>query len=381
MRNETVLKTDVFSATFVLCKRDFGKVKCFGRCCRFTQTVMVDVTRDTFSSLLPQIQDDIRNAKFVAFDCEFSGLGSNLKEAQPDLLDTPASRYLKVSRTCSEFLPLQIGICTFEYREKEDFYIAKPYNFYVFPSTGNRFFQLDRCFSTQISSMEFLLSHNFDWNKWATQGVPYVNHDDYERIMEKLGASDFDAPSPPEKGDSLYEFSQEVIGQAREFLQNSTDKKIQIAAPSAYHKRVIHISIAKNFNGFLGTTSKPTCVELVKYTEEEREEASAKSRYTTLKAELEELVGFRRIVDALVEAKVPLVGHNLLHGISWHLSRRIDDILIPFSSLQIYALCLKIFTVSFPLTLKTLNLRSAISFLLLLIPSWSPKPLRLSKPM
>lgn len=275
----------------------------------------MDVTRENFLQLFPQIQADIKNANFVSFDCEFSGLGSNLKESQPDLLDSPAARYAKVSRTCTEFLPLQIGICTFEYREKEDFYIAKPYNFYVFPKTGNRFFQLDRCFSTQISSLEFLLSHHFDWNKWATQGVPFVNHDDYERIMEKLGAEDFDAPSPPEKGESLYDFSQDAIALARDFLQNSTEKTLQIPAPSAYHKRIIHISIAKNFNGFLGTTSKPTLVELVKYTEEEREEASAKSRYTTLKAELEELVGFRRVIDALVEAKVPLAGHNLLHGI------------------------------------------------------------------
>lgn len=274
----------------------------------------MNVTRENFNRLLPQIKQDISKATFISFDCEFSGLGI-LKETQPDLLDSPAIRYNKVSRVCTEFLPLQVGICMFEFNEKDNFYIAKPYNFYIFPKTGNRYFGLDRCYSTQISSLEFLISNKFDLNQWANNGIPFVNHDDYDRIMEKLG-NDNDSQEPPQKGESLYDYSQESIALAREFLQNSAERTMQIATPSLFHKRIVHISIAKEFNGFIGTFSKHTYVELVRYTEEERAEAAATSRSIILKRELEDLVGFRRVVDALVDSKVPLVGHNLLHGIS-----------------------------------------------------------------
>lgn len=168
------------------------------------------VSNDSFNELLPQIVEDIKNAHFVAIDSEFTGLGTATKDFQYDVLDTLEQRYSKAAQVCRTFLPLQIGICTFHYAPEEQQYVAKPYNFYVFPKTGSRIFGLDRHFSSQVSSLEFLQKNSFDWNKWIGQGIPFVNHEDEERINLKLDSLPaLDAAL--QEGDGLYEFQEEIM--------------------------------------------------------------------------------------------------------------------------------------------------------------------------
>lgn len=206
--------------------------------------------------------------------------------------------------------------------------MAKPYNFHIFPRTGNRLFGLDRVFYSQVSSLEFLVSNNFDLNNWATNGISFVNRDDHERIMLKLDALD-EAADPPKEGESLYEFSQECISLTKEFLQKGNKKSFLIPTASSFHRRVVHLTIAKEFNGFVTTTSQGNQnVELTKLTSEERDEANLKSRSQLLKNELDDLVGFRKVVDALSTCGKALVGHNLLFDLCYifhHFYRQLPE--------------------------------------------------------
>ena len=168
------------------------------------------VTNDSFKQLLPQIIRDIKAAQFIAIDSEFTGLGTATKEFQYDIMDSLQERYSKTAQICKAFLPLQIGICAFHYAKEEQQYVAKPYNFYIFPRSGSRIFGLDRHFSSQVSSLEFLQKNSFDWNKWIGQGIPFVNHEDEARINLKLDA--MPTLDPPLKvGDGLYEFQEELM--------------------------------------------------------------------------------------------------------------------------------------------------------------------------
>jgi hypothetical protein len=67
----------------------------------------------------------------------------------------------------------------------------------------------------------------------------------------------------------------------------------------------------KRFNGFLLAESGDggsVCIRRLK--EEERNQK--KTRQEELLEELESLKGFRMVIDALIEAKKPLIGHNML---------------------------------------------------------------------
>ncbi|KAJ3306804.1 hypothetical protein HDV03_003841 [Kappamyces sp. JEL0829] len=274
----------------------------------------MDVGRENFPRLLPGILEAIREADFCAFDLEFTGLGLD-KRDRINVLDTVQERYEKLARVCSEFLPLQVGICTFKFKaDNGGFYVAKPFNFHVFPQTGPREFGLDRSFSAQVSSLEFLLSNKFDLKKWAEQGISYVNWDDQERILSRLDLQE----SPPEltlKDGPMYTFVQDAIAVAAEFMQSSTEKSLLVPCPSGIHKRALQQAFLAKFNGFLGCENKRTGVEITKLTQEERAANLAGSKISLLRESLHELVGFRRVIDAIVEAKVPLVGHNLMHDL------------------------------------------------------------------
>jgi poly(A)-specific ribonuclease len=170
----------------------------------------MQVTLENFEQLLPRIVGDINKADFISFDSEFTGLGSTEPELRTNILDTIQERYEKISQVARQYLPIQIGICTFEFVESGKYYIAKPYNFFVFPRTGNKMFGLDRSFSSQVSSLEFLNGCNFDWATWISKGLPFVNHEDEERILDRLQV--MGAVDPPLKeGDTLYEFSLDTM--------------------------------------------------------------------------------------------------------------------------------------------------------------------------
>jgi poly(A)-specific ribonuclease len=112
----------------------------------------------------------------------------------------------------------------------------------------------------------------------------------------------------------MFEVVEEALVKINDFLQNSTKKTMEILTPSSIHKKAIEKAVRREFNGYVGCTWKRTCVELEKLTEEGRNDSLRLSRSNVLRDELNELIGFRKVIDALIEAKKPLVGHNMLHG-------------------------------------------------------------------
>lgn len=59
-------------------------------------------------------------------------------------------------------------------------------------------------------------------------------------------------------------------------------------------------------------SSKRTFVELTSLTEDEKNALNSGSRTQQLLDELDSLVGFRKVIDAISKAKVPVIGHNAL---------------------------------------------------------------------
>ncbi|KAJ3255099.1 hypothetical protein HK103_006642 [Boothiomyces macroporosus] len=275
----------------------------------------MEVVAENFEVLLPHILKDIEEAEFISFDTEFSGLGLG-NAVRNDMMDTIEDRYQKISTVASQFIPMQVGLGIFKYDHNQSMYVCHPYNFYVFPKTGTKQFGLDRTFQIQLSCLEFLLQNKFDIQKW-TKGVPFLNRQDEERILEKLQAITYDEPL--EEGHNLYDYVQEWIPKITDFMQNGTDKTFEIKTPSSAHKRVIHQTVGRMYNGFLACSSKRTFIEISKRTVEERNSFldNVNSKLESQRADLNELVGFRRVIDAITKKKVPIVGHNLMLDICY----------------------------------------------------------------
>uniref|UniRef100_A0A6Q2WY96 Poly(A)-specific ribonuclease PARN n=1 Tax=Esox lucius TaxID=8010 RepID=A0A6Q2WY96_ESOLU len=145
----------------------------------------MEVTRQNFKDSLTTVYSAIEEADFLAIDGEFSGIsdGPNVS-ALTNGLDTPEERYMKLKKHSMDFLLFQFGLCTFTYDEAASEYVIKTFNFYIFPKPFNRT-SPDIKFICQSSSIDFLASQGFDFNKVFRHGIPYLNQEEEVQLREQ----------------------------------------------------------------------------------------------------------------------------------------------------------------------------------------------------
>ena len=60
-------------------------------------------------------------------------------------------------------------------------YVAKTFNFNIFPRS---FRNIEKVFTCQASSLEYLAKHNFDFNKVVYHGIPFLPLEDQGRLLK-----------------------------------------------------------------------------------------------------------------------------------------------------------------------------------------------------
>jgi poly(A)-specific ribonuclease len=110
-------------------------------------------------------------------------LGLALPQNIPRDQDSLATRYAKVSRSASNFLVIQLGICTFTWSDALAGYEARPFNFPCFPSSADEAKAGERFFQCQSTSLEFLMNNGFDFNKWIRHGIPYLTRPEEDAYL------------------------------------------------------------------------------------------------------------------------------------------------------------------------------------------------------
>mmetsp|Transcript_49885 Transcript_49885/g.154111 ORF Transcript_49885/g.154111 Transcript_49885/m.154111 type:complete len:118 (-) Transcript_49885:4-357(-) len=117
----------------------------------------MDVTRENLAEAAAQIEALLPSASFVAIDEEMTGISV---QGQSEVIqDLPAHRYAKMRNVASRYHIIQFGLCLFHETEDGNGYIARPYNFFLFPEAG----------SVQMGgfSICFLRGHKMGFNKWV----------------------------------------------------------------------------------------------------------------------------------------------------------------------------------------------------------------------
>ncbi|CAG7821921.1 unnamed protein product [Allacma fusca] len=188
---------------------------------------------------------------FVAIDTEFSGLHETLAH-QFSLFDTPACRYKKM--TSCKIRIVQFGVALFKFNGGTNEWHSCCYNFLIFPGAFDTI-SLAEPIMCQASSLTFLRLHNFDFNMWISEGVPYLND---------LAASKVE----------LY------LKSRRSIFQNGSEiEKETLSSTAIYKKKLSGPGSA--------TLSDDDIVNLV-----------------------DDLKGFSRIIQAISASRKIIVGHN-----------------------------------------------------------------------
>ncbi|XP_029545821.1 poly(A)-specific ribonuclease PARN-like [Salmo trutta] len=289
----------------------------------------MEVTRTNFKDSLNTVYSAIEEADFLAIDGEFSGIsdGPNVS-ALTNGLDTPEERYMKLKKHSMDFLLFQFGLCTFTYDQAESNYVIKTFNFYIFPKPFNRT-SPDTKFICQSSSIDFLASQGFDFNKVFRHGIPYLNQEEEVQLREQYeerrsqsngsGNPSYISPNSNKGPGSIPEEHREYIGRVVEKVESlftTSEKTVDLEPCTGFQRKLIYQTLNSKFpKGLhvetLETEKKERYIQISKVDDEERKRRE-RQKQEREQGELNDAVGFSRVIHAISKSGKLVVGHNML---------------------------------------------------------------------
>ncbi|KAF3687931.1 Poly(A)-specific ribonuclease PARN [Channa argus] len=290
----------------------------------------MEVTRKNFKDCLNTVYSALEEADFLAIDGEFSGIsdGPNAS-ALTNGLDTPEERYTKLKKHSMDFLLFQFGLCTFRYDQKKSKYITKTFNFYIFPKPFNRS-SPDLKFICQSSSIDFLASQGFDFNKVFCHGIPYLNHEEEAQLREQteerrnqhangVGTPSYISPSsskgPAHVPEEHKDFINRMVEKVEALFANS-EKTLDLEPCTGFQRKLIYQTLNWKFPKGLHvetieTEKKERYIQISRVDEEERKRRE-QQKLEREQEELNDAVGFSRVIHAISKSGKLVVGHNML---------------------------------------------------------------------
>ncbi|KAJ8386172.1 hypothetical protein AAFF_G00175960 [Aldrovandia affinis] len=287
----------------------------------------MEVTRKNFKESLNTIYSAIEEADFIAIDGEFSGISDGPSVSTlTNGLDTPEERYHKLKKHSMDFLLFQFGLCTFRYDQAESKYVMKCFNFYIFPKPLNRC-SPDIKFICQSSSIDFLANQGFDFNKVFRNGIPYLNQEQEslmreqqeERSSQSNGPQSF-VSSPSCHGsasvpDEHKAFINKVVEKVEGLLNNS-GKSVELDPCTGFQRKLIYQTLNWKYSKGLHVETleneKKERYILISRVDDKERKQREKQKKEREQEELNDAVGFSRVIHAISKSVKLVVGHNML---------------------------------------------------------------------
>ncbi|KAI9281930.1 CAF1 family ribonuclease-domain-containing protein [Sporodiniella umbellata] len=263
----------------------------------------MEISKHNFESSLPFIREALIDADFISIDAEFSGL-------QPPnvgmlVTDDLSQRYSKLLKCVQEFTIVQYGVCAFKKNEKGEF-VAKPFNFYIFGNDTDSV-QSRRVFTSQASSLAFLRSNKFDFNKLIDDGIPFYNFSEESTFVSSIQGTTMMSrktlipeSSLTNSGRSFLQYNRNSI---EKWLQGDTEKPLVVQVNSLFFRKLIYQEISEKYSGILVASQRDSRhLQITRLKENERREREKSVKSPTL--------NFRAVIELIKEAECPVVAHN-----------------------------------------------------------------------
>lgn len=264
-----------------------------------------------------------------------------------DDLDT---RYQKLRHNVSPFLAIQMGVCGFntEYNNGSNNHgniIAYPFNFYILPFFTD---SLQKTYTSQISTMHFLSSYNFDFNKLYQEGIYYISKADElkignsnkvlkqkQNLREEINKNHSDTIAFMKNAQPILESylheNDKKKSQANS-EQTPLEINIQYMKPRVYkyfesyikeHFQSRHLDFSYDTD-FIPKRSKLIIQELSKA---EYDEKLQEERKKVKVADIDQdSACFRTVIDTIIDTKAPILTHNGLLDIQHLYDKFIEDL-------------------------------------------------------
>ncbi|XP_011839052.1 PREDICTED: poly(A)-specific ribonuclease PARN isoform X1 [Mandrillus leucophaeus] len=244
----------------------------------------MEIIRSNFKSNLHKVYQAIEEADFFAIDGEFSGISDGPSvSALTNGFDTPEER-------------------------------SSP----------------DVKFVCQSSSIDFLASQGFDFNKVFRNGIPYLNQEEERQLREQYdekrsqangaGALSYVSPNtskcPVTIPEDQKKFIDQVVEKIEDLLQSEENKNLDLEPCTGFQRKLIYQTLSWKYpKGIhvetLETEKKERYIVISKVDEEERKRRE-QEKHAKEQEELNDAVGFSRVIHAIANSGKLVIGHNML---------------------------------------------------------------------
>ncbi|GMT06585.1 hypothetical protein PENTCL1PPCAC_28759, partial [Pristionchus entomophagus] len=271
----------------------------------------MEITCNNFKEKHGYIENVIRNASFVAIDLEFLGLEDEQVEMKCSLFDSTQERYEKSLHSVRRFPPAQLGAAFFTALDDGERYKVDVFTFYLFQSVS-----MGRDYSFSIASLSFLSEHGFDFNKLTREGISHVNLDELQRVLQRFhqpnGIEIFGPHMPP----LVHHLTRIIRAEVAKLRRKSTGSEgaPQHAFPGlpiAISQKLSDLQRAallyKLHNCTPGIRCELEDQILMVYPCSDPPRDVKKRLFEKICAEMS---GVSDVVMAIIEKKLPIIGHN-----------------------------------------------------------------------
>ncbi|XP_074014938.1 poly(A)-specific ribonuclease PARN isoform X2 [Numenius arquata] len=272
----------------------------------------MEVIRSNFKDNLNKVYEAIEESDFLAIDGEFSGISDGPSvSALTNGFDTPEERYQKLKKHSMDFLLFQFGLCTFKYDHTEE--KSSP----------------DVKFVCQSSSIDFLANQGFDFNKVFRNGIPYLNQEEERQLREQYdekrsqangaGSLAYFSPNatkcPVTIPEDQKKFIEKVVEQIEDLLKNEEKESLELEPCTGFQRKLIYQTLSwkypKGIHVETLESDKERYIVISKVNEEERKRRE-QQKQAKEQEELNDAVGFSRVVHAIANSGKLVIGHNML---------------------------------------------------------------------
>ncbi|XP_052759535.1 poly(A)-specific ribonuclease PARN-like [Galleria mellonella] len=302
----------------------------------------MEVTRKNFKETLPLVKASIQRSDFLVIDTEFTGL---MNGRELSMFDTPAEYYTKVLNSSSEFLLIQFGLCAFCFDEAENHYVNEAYNFYLFPRGRPG---PEKMFLCQSSSLDFLATQGFDFNKLIRDGISYMTGPVESRLREALlekqknyNSAKQLIPIPQEHKQQIRDICERV----KQFVNKSEESEMVIDRCNPFIRRLLFQELGQKFKDEVFVDSrtlenKDRVIVVTRLTSENHSSSKIEQKTKKEWEELEDAVGFSKVAQMISESRKLLVGHNMILDVLHTLNHFFQPLPEDYASFKEFAHCM-----------------------------------------
>ena len=240
-------------------------------------------------------------------------------------IDEIEERFSKLRKIALKYNIIQVGLVFFF--KNENSFVAKPYNFYVFPSV-----EIDKNIGMEIEALNFNKNHGCDFNKWIIKGIPYLNEDELKKLCDKKLNFNINQYNPKNKMKKIILFKEndkKIYNEIKKIFDefyNSNSNELKIEKIQRHILIYFLNNLSEEIRNKIFINENNKNFILIKKVSNEEKIKKINLENENILNKIKHEKGIKILFEKIIEKKKKIVGHNCLVDILFIYNNFIETI-------------------------------------------------------